>query len=149
MATGSAQTSAGLFTGQWSGTVIVDKPRILKSASGPEHRKLLNYAIARMSSAQVALSIYPTGQAVMTFDDGYRPDHRAWGGIWDLKSEVFTVHLRSPDGLSAKWASSLLVTRNPDGTFRLDSIPGMPKGLSVNFKLIRKNLPDPPRSRRG
>ena len=137
----TAQLAPDAYAGQWSGQVVSDKAAILKTAVSPEHRKLLNYAIMRMDTASVVLAVYPGGRVDLTFEDGYRPDRKSWRGSWDANDDGFHLHFRDRSEVVGETGPVLDLIPSPDKGARIEWIPGMPKGLSATFKLVRKNLP--------
>ncbi len=60
--------------------ITADRALLLKNIISPEHLKLLNYAIDRITRAQGTLSLAPDGTYLETLDDG--DEHDKTTGTW-------------------------------------------------------------------
>ncbi len=81
------------LSGQWSGHLLVDSQRLLQDAKAPEHRRLLQYTIARLKRSTVSLMLGPANRFAWRFDDGYPPDLTIIRGSWRvLGHRVLLMH---------------------------------------------------------
>jgi hypothetical protein len=130
------------LVGQWSGPLSVNKDLVLLKATTPEHRKLLEYAIERVQSAELMVLAYPSGRVEAVFDDGFRPHHRNWRGMWAVENGRSIMRFR---GLVKGFSTESIVFEiNPssDGAY-LPVVPGMPEGLSATLVRKRTTLAEP------
>lgn len=137
-----AEPEPAWVTGQWSGTLVADRAALLASANSPEHRALLEYAIQRAEVSEIKLLTFPSGKAQLFFDDGYRPHHREWRGMWAMEDGKIVTRFR---GLTKDWSSKPLVfviEPRGDKSF-LPVVPGMPEGLSATLSRTNLTQPEP------
>lgn len=130
------------ITGQWSGTITADRAAVLSTSKSDEHRALLEYAVDRVEKAEIMLLAYPSGRAEVIFDDGYRPHHRNWRGMWRVEDGELIVRLRGLYSFPSNHPRAFVVKPQGDNGF-MPSVPGLPAGISATLTRKRTKLEEP------